>query len=653
MENNRVLKKAECLIASPFWDRYIRLVKEEVIPYQWDILNDRLPDAEPSHAIDNLRIAAGEMEGHFYGQVFQDSDVYKWLEAVGNILMLERDPELEKQADGVIDIIEKAQEEDGYLNTYYTIEAPDKKWSNLLECHELYCAGHFIEGAVAYYKATGKEKIYQIACRLADHLVRTFGPGEDQIHGYPGHQEIELALLRLYDLSGEESYLRLAEYFIDTRGTNDFFEQEFERRDHFSFWAEKKTEDPNQYYNQYPYTYYNQFHKPVREQEEAVGHAVRGVYMYTAMADLAARTEDARLLEACRKLWENITKRQMYITGGIGSTPSGEAFTMDFDLPNDTNYSETCASIGLIFFAERMLRAETDSVYADVMEQALYNTVLGGMNYEGNRFFYVNPLESVPKVCRENPQRYHVKPIRQKWFACACCPPNIARLIGGLWEYIYTASEDRVNVHLYIAGQADVRLQDGTLHIRQETAYPLDGSVRFEVQADTEKEVALALRIPRWAKHYAVTLAGEKVQPDAVENGYAVFRRNWKEKTEIRLELEMKAQFIAANRNIHYDLGRAAIIRGPLVYCLEEADNGPRLDEIILDTSCELQEEKTSDWNGTVELTAQGWRIHVPDTEELYMPYQSRKERVQVKAIPYYLWNNRGEGEMQVFTRAE
>ena len=653
MENNRVLKKAECLIASPFWDRYIRLVKEEVIPYQWDILNDRLPDAEPSHAIDNLRIAAGEMEGHFYGQVFQDSDVYKWLEAVGNILMLERDPELEKQADGVIDIIEKAQEEDGYLNTYYTIEAPDKKWSNLLECHELYCAGHFIEGAVAYYKATGKEKIYQIACRLADHLVRTFGPGEDQIHGYPGHQEIELALLRLYDLSGEESYLRLAEYFIDTRGTNDFFEQEFERRDHFSFWAEKKTEDPNQYYNQYPYTYYNQFHKPVREQEEAVGHAVRGVYMYTAMADLAARTEDARLLEACRKLWENITKRQMYITGGIGSTPSGEAFTMDFDLPNDTNYSETCASIGLIFFAERMLRAETDSVYADVMEQALYNTVLGGMNYEGNRFFYVNPLESVPKVCKENPQRYHVKPIRQKWFACACCPPNIARLIGGLWEYIYTASEDRVNVHLYIAGQADVRLQDGTLHIRQETAYPLEGSVRFEVQADTDRELALALRIPRWAKHYTVTLACEKVQPDTVENGYVIFRRNWKEKTEICLDMEMKAQFIAVNKNVRYDLGRAAIIRGPLVYCLEEADNGPGLDEIILDTSCELREEMTSDWNGSVRLTAQGWRVSAPDTDELYMPYQSVKERVQVKAVPYYLWNNRGEGEMQVFTRAE
>ena len=653
MEDNRVLKKAECSIESPFWDRYIRLVKEEVIPYQWDILNDRRPDAEPSHAIDNLRIAAGEMEGHFYGQVFQDSDVYKWIEAVGNILMIERDPELEKKADGVIDIIEKAQEPDGYLDTYYTIEAPDQKWSNLLECHELYCAGHFIEGAVAYYKATGKEKIYQIACRLADHLVRVFGPGEKQIHGYPGHQEIELALLRLYDLSGNESYLKLAEYFIDVRGTNDFFEQEFERREHFSYWAQAKTEEPNRYYNQYPYTYYNQFHKPVREQEAAVGHAVRGVYMYTAMADLAGRTKDARLLSACRKLWDNITKKQMYLTGGIGSTPSGEAFTVDYDLPNDTNYSETCASIGLIFFAQRMLRTETSSAYGDVIEQALYNTVLGGMNYEGNRFFYVNPLESVPKVCRDNPERYHVKPVRQKWFACACCPPNIARLIGGLWEYIYTAAEDRVNVHLYIAGKADVELKDTVFHIRQETAYPLDGSVRFEVQADSDREVTLALRIPAWAGHFSVTVNGESAQPDGRENGYILLKKTWKEKTEVRLELEMEPQFIAVNRNVRYDLGRAAIVRGPLVYCLEEADNGAQLDEIVLDTSRGLSGERTDDWNGAVLLTAEGWRVRVPDTEELYIPYQSQKEPVTIKAVPYYLWNNRGEGEMQVFTRAE
>ena len=253
MQNNRILQKGECVIRNSFWNRYIDLVKNSVIPYQWDILNDRREDAQPSHAIDNLRIAAGEMEGHFYGQVFQDSDVYKWLEAVGNVLMLERDEKLEKKADSVIDLIAKAQEEDGYLDTYFSIEEPDKKWTDVLECHELYCAGHFIESAVAYYKATGKEKIIQVAYKLADYLDTVFGPEEGKIHGYPGHQEIEIALIRLYDLSGNEKYLKLAGYFINTRGTNRFFEEEFEKRDHISFWAKARTEDPNQYYNQYPY----------------------------------------------------------------------------------------------------------------------------------------------------------------------------------------------------------------------------------------------------------------------------------------------------------------------------------------------------------------------------------------------------------------
>ena len=400
MNKNRLLQKEECVIRNSFWNRYIDLVKNMVIPYQWDILNDRREDAEPSHAIDNLRIAGGKMKGHFYGQVFQDSDVYKWLEAVGNILMLERDPELEEKADAVIDLIAEAQEEDGYLDTYFSIEEPDKKWTNVLECHELYCAGHFIESAVSYYRATGKEKILQIAYKLADYLDRVFGPEEGKLHGYPGHQEIEIALLKLYDLSGNEKYLNLAGYFINTRGTNHFFEEEFEKRDHVSFWEKARTPEPNRYYNQYPYNYYNQFQSPVRLQKKAVGHAVRAVYMYTAMADLAGKTGDKELFAACRTIWDNIVKKQMYITGGIGATNSGEAFTNDYDLPNDTNYSETCASIGLIFFAQRMLMSETDSVYGDVIEQALYNTVLGGMNYEGNRFFYVNPLESVPEVCR-------------------------------------------------------------------------------------------------------------------------------------------------------------------------------------------------------------------------------------------------------------
>ncbi len=442
------------------------------------------------------------MEGHFYGQVFQDSDVYKWLEAVGNVLMLGRDEKLEAQADSVIDIIARAQQPDGYLDTYFIIEEPDKRWTNVLECHELYCAGHFIEGAVAYYLATGKEKVYETALRLADHIDSVFGPEEGKLHGYPGHQEIEMALLRLCDVSGDERYQKLAQYFIDARGTNRFFEEEFERRGSRCFWTGEKVEEPNRWFNQFPYNYYNQFHLPVRKQKKAVGHAVRGVYMYAAMADLAWRLKDRELFDAGKAVWNNIVERQLYITGGIGATHSGEAFTADYDLPNDTNYSETCASIGLIFFAQKMLQTEAEGVYGDVIEQALYNTVLGGMNYEGNRFFYVNPLAVVPKACADNTERNHVKPVRQKWFACACCPPNIARLIAGLWKYIYTVKANCVYVHLYMGNESSVKLGDCTLHLTQETNYPWDGKVALKVKADTPEPLEIALRIPRWSHEY-------------------------------------------------------------------------------------------------------------------------------------------------------
>lgn len=653
MENKRALTKAECTIESPFWDHYIELVRKNVIPYQWEILNDKRNDTEPSHAIDNFRIAAGKMKGHFYGQVFQDSDAYKWLEAVGNILMLERDGELEKKADALIDLIAGAQEEDGYLDTYFTIEEPDKKWTDVLECHELYCAGHFIEGAVAYYKATGKPKIYETALKLADYLVRVFGGEEGKLHGYPGHQEIEIALLKLYDLSGKKEYLELAKYFIDTRGTNQFFEEEFEKRHRKCFWTGARIEAPNRYYNQYPYTYYNQFQSPVRMQEKAVGHAVRAVYMYTAMAELAAKTNDRTLYEACRKIWNNITQKQLYITGGIGATPSGEAFTQDYDLPNDTNYSETCASIGLIFFAQRMLKNVSDSVYGDVIEQALYNTVLGGMNYEGNRFFYVNPLESIPEVCRSNTERFHVKPVRQKWFACACCPPNIARLIGGLWEYIYTADEKSVMVHLYMGSDARIALKDGHVKIRQTTNYPLDGQVAFQIESDVKTPFKIAFRIPGWAKNYEIKINGKPAAPTEIVKGYACFDRSWEDKTQVLIDFEMKPRLIGGNRKIHYDLGRAAIVRGPLVYCVEEADNGKYLDELVLDTKEPLKEQKNSLWNGCVEIIARGYRYCAPETELLYSEYAAQKSAVEIKAIPYYLWNNRGEGEMQVWVKAQ
>lgn len=650
MEKYRLLKQEECKVNSSFWNSYVKLIKEKVIPYQWEILNDRVPDSEPSHAIDNFRIAAHQMEGHFYGQVFQDSDVYKWLEAVGNVLLLERDEELEAKADSVIDIIEAAQEEDGYLNTYFSIEEPDKKWTDLLECHELYCAGHFIESAVAYFRGTGKKKILDIACRLADCLCRTFGEEEGKNHGYPGHQEIELALIKLYDVTGTQKYLELAEYFINRRGTDEFFEQEFEQRGKISFWNKAVQKEPNITYNQFSYKTYNQFHSPVRQQEEPTGHAVRAVYMYTAMADIAARTREKELLQACKTLWDNIVKKQMYITGVIGSTHSGEAFTVPYDLPNDTNYSETCASIGLLFFAQRMLKAEVNRSYADTMEQALYNTVLGGMNREGNRFFYVNPLQVVPETCLGNPERFHVKPERQKWFACACCPPNIARTLPDLWEYLYTAEEDTVYAHLFMGSEAKIQLESGTLKIVQTTEYPWRGTVCFQASSDTEKPLTLAIRIPAWSKTWTLKTDGQETEAVIQDNGYIYIERNFKDGVVLEVELDMEPRFVQSNRRVHYNAGKVAIIRGPLVYCIEEADNGKYLSELSVDIQKGLTEKESDELGTCVVLEGKGIRRkNGTEGEELYALCAIEEEPVDIKAVPYFLWNNRGLGEMQVW----
>lgn len=654
MGQYRLLNQNECKMDSPFWDYYVKLIKEKVIPYQWDILNDRVEDSEPSHAIDNFRIAAHQKEGHFYGQVFQDSDVYKWLEAVGNILLLERDEELEKKADSVIDMIEAAQEEDGYLDTYFSIEEPDKKWTDLLECHELYCAGHFIESAVAYYRGTGKRKILDIACRLANHLCRTFGPEEGKNHGYPGHQEIELALIKLCDVTGNQNYLELAKYFINQRGTDDFFEQEFEKRGKISFWNKAVQAEPNITYNQFSYKNYNQFHEPVRNQSEPTGHAVRAVYMYTAMADIATRTQEESLLQACKTLWKNIVNKQMYITGGIGSTHSGEAFTVPYDLPNDTNYSETCASIGLMFFAQRMLKAEVNRSYADVMEQALYNTVLGGMNREGNRFFYVNPLCVVPEACTGNPERFHVKPERQKWFACACCPPNIARTLPDLWEYLYMVEQDTAYAHLFMGNQAKIQLESGVLSVSQTTEYPWNGKIHFQVSADTTQPLTLAIRIPTWSKTYTLKENGKEIVAEMQENGYVYVQRDFHAGVGLGLELDMRPRFVQSNRKVHYNAGKVAIIRGPLVYCIEEADNGKYLAEISIDPKQALTEQESEDFGKCVLIDGKGVRRENKTGEEsLYALYETEEVPVNIKAVPYFLWNNRGKGEMQVWINAE
>ncbi|MFV0466699.1 MAG: glycoside hydrolase family 127 protein [Lachnospiraceae bacterium] len=647
-----------------FWNTYISKIRTVVIPYQWDILNDLRESSEPSHSIQNFKIAAKQMEGQYYGQVFQDSDVYKWLEAVGNMLKLYPDPTLEEKADYVIDLIGAAQEDDGYLNTYFTLEEPDKKWTNLLECHELYCAGHFIEAAVTYTQATGKKKILMIAEKLADHIAQKFGPQENQLHGYPGHQEIELALLRLYDQTGKKSYLDLAEYFLMTRGTNSFFEEEFIKRKKISFWSKHKVNDPNQHYNQYPYSYYNQFHLPVIKQPKAVGHAVRAVYMYAAMADLAAKNKNKELYEVCLRLWNNITEKQLYITGGIGSTPSGEAFTRDYDLPNDTNYSETCASIGLIFFARYLLLNKADRRFADIMERALYNTVLAGMSQSGDHFFYVNPLEVVPEWNAANPERHHIKSTRAEWFACACCPPNIARLLSSLWEYVYTKSSDQLYFHLYASGEGNVAFEDGSFQISVQTEYPWKNRISITAASACRSKKSLAIRIPEWCSQWRAAVVrhvstaparqADLYQNEHVTDGYWFLDVEPDEELHIELTLDMSPRILYSNPNIHYNGGRVAVMRGPLVYCIEEVDNGSHLHQIALDTSS-LEEinAKIDNLGDCVVLKAHGVRElwENEDVSSLYRTKAPVKQPIELTLIPYFLWDNRGEGEMMVWMR--
>lgn len=454
-------------VSDPFLGQYQRLVRDVVIPYQWDALNDRITEADPSHAIENFRIAAKRQSGEFYGMIFQDSDVAKWLEAVAWSLCQKPDSELEKTADDVIELVATAQCADGYLNTYFTVKAPQERWSNLAECHELYCAGHMIEAGVAFFRATGKRRLLEVVCRLADHIDSVFGPGENQLHGYPGHPEIELALMRLYEITQQPRYMALANYFVEQRGTQPhYYDEEYEKRGKASYWH---TYGPAWMVKDKAYS---QAHLPLSAQQTATGHAVRFVYLMAGVAHLARLSQDEDKRQTCLRLWNNMAQRQLYVTGGIGSQSSGEAFSSDYDLPNDTVYAESCASIGLMMFARRMLEMEADSRYADVMERALYNTVLGGMALDGKHFFYVNPLEAHPKTLKFNHIYDHVKPVRQRWFGCACCPPNIARVLASLGHYLYTPRNEALYINMYVGNSVEIPLENGALKLRISGNYP-------------------------------------------------------------------------------------------------------------------------------------------------------------------------------------
>ena len=501
-------------VTDPLFSHYADMVAKKMIPVQWEILNGKQGQSR-CFCIDNFRIAGGTLQGEHRGVVFGDTDAYKWLEAVAYCAN-NGETEYISQADELIEIIGQAQQPDGYLNTYFTVCHPELRWKNLTEGHELYSAGHLIEAAVAYYNATGKRRLLDIAARFADLICGTFGDGEGQLPGYPGHQEIELALVKLWRVTGEERYLKTARFFIDCRGrTPNYLLREMNDPQHKLIFPELRSYDPS----------YSQSHVRPVEQKTMEGHAVRAMYQCSAMADLADIQQDEALRNACQTLWDNVTKRRMYITGGIGSSGLLERFTVDYDLPNDRMYCESCASIGLMMFGQRMAAMFHDASYYETVERALCNTVLGGVSAAGDRYFYVNPLEVWPANCKDHTSIEYLKPVRQPWFEVACCPANIARTLASLGQYIYAVDDRSIYVNLLVGSTIETTLRDTDVRIEQRSGLMHGGELELDVRSSGTHPIVVRLRLPKWLEKPVFRLNGEGIQP-AVENGYAVLAVN-------------------------------------------------------------------------------------------------------------------------------
>ena len=624
--------------ASSFWGRRMLMVMDKMLPFQLSVLEDKNhdPGVAPSHAIENFKMAAGLMKGEFYGMVFQDSDVAKWLEAASYSLMLRPDEALTAKCDEIIDIIGLAQQPDGYLNTYYTVAEPGNRWTNLKHCHELYCAGHMIEAAVAYYLATGKTKLLDIMKRMADHIDTVFGPEEGKKHGYPGHQEIELALMRLYDVTGEEKYAKLAVYFINERGKEPYYFEAEQKNASYKIKFSKIEGFGKEY---------AQWHKPVREQSDVIGHAVRELYMCSGMAAVAAYSDDEELKAACKRLWDSAYNRQRYITGAYGAQEWGESFSIDYELPNDLVYGETCASVAMCFFSQRMLKLTGESKYADAIENVLYNALLSGTQLDGSKFFYCNPLEAVPGVSGVLAAYKHNLPVRPGWFGCACCPPNLARLVTSLPSYAFTEGDDGISVNQYLSG--DTEYGDIKLHL--ETGYPWNGDVDIKASAPEGRSYKLRVRIPGWCRKYNILVNGQEAAP-AIEKGYAVVDASGD--TEVLLTLDMPVERNYANSHVRADAGCVALSRGPVIYCLEGHDNTEDLHNILIPRDAEI---KIGDFNnekleGIIELTVPALIEESADTN-LYFNEPPVRKPFTATAIPYYTWSNRGLSAMRVWIR--
>lgn len=626
-----------------FWEKWIGAVREKTAP----IIYERAVKAGTLEQIDADFPSPSDkgLWGNMYCtmQMFWDSDIAKIIEVFSYLLADRDDPGLAEKADRLIALYKKLQRPDGYLNSWFLRIQPGKRWTNLRDCHELYCAGHLLEAAVAYDQSTGKREFLDIMIKYMDHIAARFGSGEGKKKGYPGHEEIELALMKLHNHTGERRFLDLASYFIDQRGqTPNYFDVESKTRGDTANDAPSCTNE------------YNQSHMPVREQRQVVGHAVRAMYLFSGMADVSAAKNDESLRRALDALWDDLTTKRLYVTGGMGPSAANEGFTSEYDLPNETAYAETCASIGFAFWAQRMLGFAPDIRYADMMELAIYNGALAGLSLDGTKFFYENPLES-----RGGHHRW-------EWHKCPCCPPNIARLVASVGTYAYGVSPDGVAVHLYCEGEAELAVGGTAVRIKQETEYPWDGRIKLTLSlpktAETPgtKEFPLALRIPGWAEGWSVKVNGGDAGESGgggftMKKGYAVLARAWSDGDAVELDLPMRIRTVHANPNVRQDAGRAALMRGPLVYCLEGVDNPVPLNSLTIGAVDGFKAEFRPELlGGCTVLKGTATRDDDGDWRgALYREARPSRKQMEITAVPYHLWDNRRAGEMLVWLREE
>jgi DUF1680 family protein len=616
---------SEVKIQDNFWAPRIKTNHDVTIPIA-------IKQSEETGRIDNFKIAGQLQEGKFCSiYPFDDTDIYKIIEAASYSLQTFPDEALELKIDSLIEYIAVAQEEDGYIYTNRTIGgelhpwAGAKRWDLVHELsHELYNVGHLYEAAVAHYQATGKRSFLDIAIKNADLLCKEFGP--DGIRNYPGHEEIEMGLVRLYRVTKEQKYLDLAQFFLDIRG-------------------QEGVGNPKKY---------DQSHIPVVEQREAVGHAVRGAYLWTGMADIAAITENKAYMEAIHSIWHDIVDKKYYINGGIGATSSGEAFGEPYELPNGSAYCETCAGVGNAKWNHRMFLMTGESKFIDVLERTMYNNIIDGVSLSGNRFFYPNPLAS------------YGQHERKAWFGCACCPPNVARFLPEMPGYIYASREGSIYVNLYVSSEASFELPDGELRLQQKSGFPWEGDVNISVQTTQTTPAELKLRVPGYVNNqpvpsdlytylnpksnlFSVKVNGTGIRFEVDQQGYITISRNWSDGDRIEIDFPLEIQMVKAHPEVEADVGKIAFERGPLLYCAEWADNpAGQVLSLIVDTEAEFNLSKTDELGGIYKITGQAKRAQRTLDDQITFT-----DSQPLELIPYHLWNNRGPGEMSVWLATE